>query len=211
MFKSYIVFPSGMQPTIAQAKAWNARMHLLRGVHWGTEIDRPDVLAVEVDTESLHACLQQDTAFEELLSVWSQQGAEVRGRLDFVANRNALQPVKQSKPEKSVAARLLPDVSVRFWQPKESAKSPSSNTSATAAASHRLDHLPRLRSAAQRASRVGPWIFAGAFSIGTLVVGAYMGHELRRSKMERRHDTIERIDESIRRDPGNAAVFDQHE
>lgn len=206
MFKSYIVFPPGMQPTIGQVKIWNAHVHLLKGVHWGTERQRTDQLAVEIDTESLHQCLRQEPDFEELLATWSRRGAEICDRFEFQPDRNVLKPVNESKAAKPASVRLLPDKSVPFLEPKESARSVSHGSSPMQSY-HQLG-LDRIGQVTQRASRGGPWLLAGVFALGTLLVGAYMARELRRSGMERRQDTIERIDQSIRENPRGPMTLD---
>lgn len=197
MFKVWIVFPTDMQPTLAQVKTWNTHVHELRGVHWGTERDRPDVLAVEIDSDSFQSYLQHCEDFDALVQDWLRRGVEIRNAFDFVPSRTALKPVKRGGPSPKPKARIFTS-SARINEPEIRETSAAEVVTSHASDARNLRHR---RVFSGTSSPAGPWLVAGAFAAGTIVMGFALTMALRQSGMESRRDTIERLDESTRKDP----------
>jgi hypothetical protein len=194
-----------MQPTIAHLKAWNAQVHQLRGVHWGTERTCHKVLAVEVEAESLQSCMRHCEDFNGLVNAWLRRGVEVRGDFDFVPDRDALNPVRSGKQTSQVTIRILP-TAARSWE--RQSRPGAASTGSSIAAPSQVYQPRRITTRREDTSRVGPLLLAGVFAAGTIVAGTHVIFGLTHSGIENRRDTIERIDESTRKRPYRNIVLD---
>ncbi|MCA9149371.1 MAG: hypothetical protein KDA92_08740 [Planctomycetales bacterium] len=201
MFKLWIVFPAHMQPTVAQMKRWYSHSHELRGVHWGTERDHSEMLAVETEATSLQALREHCESFDSLIESWLRSGAEIRDAFDFEPDRNALQPCKSEHGRSPVKVRFLPNV-VAVWEPRRHAGIDAVATTLTrVVGSSGTAAGLKSRLASKDHSRTVPWLLAGAFAIITISVGLYVAITLNRSSLETRRETIQRIDDATRKDP----------